>query len=123
MPTSDAVTAAFEASHRRDLEATLDCFTDDGIWDVVPLTSAQGREGIRALMAPMFDLMTGIEVIVHRQIEVGDVVMHERLDRFEVNGTWHEIPVAGVFEVREGKLALWRDFFDLKAFERQIAQS
>ena len=74
-------------------------------------------------MAPMFDLMTGIEVIVHRQIEVGDVVMHERLDRFEVNGTWHEIPVAGVFEVREGKLALWRDFFDLKAFERQIAQS
>jgi limonene-1,2-epoxide hydrolase len=121
MTASDVVAAAFEASHRHDLEAVLDLFTEDGVWDLVPLRKGQGREQIAKLMAPMFDLMPQVEVIIHRQIEVGDVVMHERVDRFEIDGVWREIPVAGVFEIRDGKIALWRDFFCLKTWERQLS--
>jgi limonene-1,2-epoxide hydrolase len=121
MTASDVVAAVFEASHRHDLEAVLDLFTEDGVWDLVPLRKGQGREEIAKLMGPMFDLMPQVEVIVHRQIEVGDLVMHERVDRFQIDGVWREIPVAGVFEIRDGKIALWRDYFCLKTWEQQLS--
>lgn len=115
------VAAVFEASHRHDLNAVLDLFTEDGVWDLVPLRKAQGREQIAKLMGPMFDLMPQVQVTVQHQIEVGDLVMHERVDRFEIDGVWHEIPVAGVFEIRDGKVALWRDYFCLKTWEQQLS--
>ena len=31
------------------------------------------------------------------------------------------IPVTGVFQVRDGKIAAWRDYFDLKQFQAQLA--
>jgi limonene-1,2-epoxide hydrolase len=30
------------------------------------------------------------------------------------------LPVAGVFEVRDGKIAAWRDYFDLATFTKQL---
>ena len=51
--------------------------------------------------------------MVHRQTATGDVVMNERTDRFLVKGEWYDLPVAGVFELRDGKIALWRDYFDM----------
>jgi limonene-1,2-epoxide hydrolase len=120
MKPSDVVAAAFKATEDHDVEATLNLFTEDGVWDLVPLTSGKGREEIRALIEPMAAMMTNMEVVVGRQIEVGNVVMHERVDRFEIDGIWREIPVAGVFEIRDDKIALWRDFFDLATFKKQL---
>jgi limonene-1,2-epoxide hydrolase len=45
--------------------------------------------------------------------------MNERTDRFLVDGRWVEIPIAAVFVVRDGKVALWRDYFDLETYRRQ----
>jgi limonene-1,2-epoxide hydrolase len=120
MKPSEVVAAAFAATDSHDIEATLDLFTEDGVWDLVPLRSGKGRDEIRALMEPMAAMMANMEVIVHRQIEVGNVVMHERVDRFEIGGEWREIPVFGVFEIRDDKIALWRDFFDLTTFKKQL---
>jgi len=30
-----------------------------------------------------------------------------------------EIPVAGLFVLRDGRIALWRDYFDLATYRRQ----
>lgn len=49
----------------------------------------------------------------------GDVVLTERLDKFSMGGRNVELPVAGVFEVREGKIAAWRDYFDLPTWTKQ----
>jgi limonene-1,2-epoxide hydrolase len=47
-------------------------------------------------------------------------VFTERVDRFTMrNGTRFELPVNGVFELRGGKIASFRDSFDLASFERQ----
>ncbi|MEZ5248435.1 MAG: limonene-1,2-epoxide hydrolase family protein [Ilumatobacteraceae bacterium] len=36
---------------------------------------------------------------------------------------WLELPVAGVFEVNdEGLITLWRDYFDMGAYQRQMAE-
>lgn len=47
--------------------------------------------------------------------------MNERTDRFLLNGKWIEIGVMGVFEFKNGKIAAWRDYFDLGQFQRQMA--
>lgn len=39
--------------------------------------------------------------------------MTERTDRFEP-GSWVDLPVMGVFEVHDGGINLWRDYFDLQ---------
>jgi len=49
-------------------------------------------------------------------------VMNERSDRFRVGDAWIDLPVAGVFEVGgDGRITLWRDYFDLKMFTDQQA--
>ena len=35
--------------------------------------------------------------------------------RFEVGGKKIELPVMGVFEITDGKIAAWRDYFDMAA--------
>ena len=48
----------------------------------------------------------------------GDVVLTERLDKFSMGGRNVELPVAEVFEVREGKIASWRDYCDLPTWTK-----
>ena len=47
--------------------------------------------------------------------------MNERTDRFEAGGRWIEIAVAGVWELRDGQIALWRDYFDVGQFNASMA--
>ena len=47
-----------------------------------------------------------------------DTVMNERVDRFLMPTGWLEVAVAGLFVVRDGKIVLWRDYFDLAAFTK-----
>jgi limonene-1,2-epoxide hydrolase len=54
---------------------------------------------------------------VHYQGESADgVVFNERTDRFDMGAKWIELPVAGVFELRGGKISAWRDYFDRQMF-------
>jgi limonene-1,2-epoxide hydrolase len=51
---------------------------------------------------------------VHRQFSKGDVAMNERTDVMRRNdGGRLELPVMGVFEVRDGRIASWGDYFDM----------
>ena len=49
----------------------------------------------------------------------GDVVLNERVDRFDMGGTEVSVQVMGVFEIRDGKIARWRDYFDMASFQKQ----
>ena len=48
------------------------------------------------------------------------IVMVERMDNFLVGETRVRVPCMGVFELRSGKIAAWRDYWDLQQFERQL---
>ena len=41
------------------------------------------------------------------------------VDRFRFGDKRVELPCAGVFEIRDGKIAVWRDYFDLATWQRQ----
>jgi limonene-1,2-epoxide hydrolase len=116
----ETVTALIEACERRDLDAVCAIVTDDIEYDNVPIGKVFGPDGVRSVLSGgVTAAASQVEWVVHRQVENGDTVMNERTDRFLVDGRWIEIPIAAVFEVRDGRVALWRDYFDLESYRRQ----
>lgn len=51
-----------------------------------------------------------------------EVVLTERVDHFMVGELRISVPCMGVFELRDGKIAAWRDYWDLLQFERQLPE-
>ncbi|MDH3603708.1 MAG: hypothetical protein OEU26_29205 [Candidatus Tectomicrobia bacterium] len=50
----------------------------------------------------------------------GDVVMVERMDRTVVDGKSVDLPCFGIFEMREGKISEWRDYFDMATYTKAV---
>ena len=42
-----------------------------------------------------------------------NVVLTERIDTFHVGDIVAPLPVMGTFEIRDGKISAWRDYFDM----------
>jgi limonene-1,2-epoxide hydrolase len=113
-----------ELSHRHLLEYGLTYFADDAVWDNVPMNSpAEGHEAIRDLMWSFLKDADAFTVKVLRSVHEGNVVFNERIDTFKMkNGKQADIPVAGMFQLNDaGKIKLWRDYFDLDTFTKQLS--
>lgn len=106
----------------KDLDRACELVTDDCEYDNVPMGKNFGPDGIKAFLQPMVDGVDEVQFVVHRQTVTGSVVMNERTDRFRVGDRWLDLPVAGVFEVTpDGRISLWRDYFDLATLNDQLA--
>jgi len=77
-----------------------------------PIGTVRGPCGIRAVLEPFFAPTLENEFRILRESATGPVVMLERLDRHRLNDKWVELPVTGVFEVHDGLITYWRDYFD-----------
>lgn len=101
---------------RRDLDLACSMVSADFEYDNVPIGKTIGPEGLRATLTGFFGMCGRIDWEVIRQVAHGDVsrgtVLNERDDRVEIHGELRSLPVAGVFEVRDGLITLWRDYFD-----------
>lgn len=95
-------------------------FADDAIYHNIPMKPVNGRAAIEATLGGMKAMMLSAGWEVRHQVASGDVVMNERTDRFTVNGKTIAIPVMGVFELKDGKISAWRDYFDLAMFQSQM---
>jgi limonene-1,2-epoxide hydrolase len=89
-------------------------FTEDAVYHNIPMAPVQGREAIKEFIAGFTAGFDGIDFQVHRQVSDGNVVMNERTDiMHRKDGGEIPLPVTGVFEVIDGRIAAWRDCFDL----------
>ena len=113
MTPLETVRAFLDAASRRDYDAVLPMLTDDVEYQNMPLPPVHGHDAVRDTLEALMAMCTGAEWVVHRELADGDTVMNERTDRFELHGHWVDLPVAGVFVLRDGRIALWRDYFDL----------
>lgn len=97
-----------------DPEQLAGYFTEDAIYHNIPMDPVQGREAIKEFIAGFTAAFDGIDFQVHRQVSDGSVVMNERTDVMRrKDGGQIPLPVTGVFEVVDGQIAAWRDYFDL----------
>jgi limonene-1,2-epoxide hydrolase len=118
---TDVVDQLIAGWKARDLEAIMRCFTDEAVYVNVPLQPVhQGSAEIRAAVQGFLAMGEQIDFIVHHTAENPStgVVMNERTDRFRIRGQWLEAPVVGVFELRDGRICAWRDYFDSQEFAR-----
>jgi limonene-1,2-epoxide hydrolase len=107
---------------RLDLDAACELVSEDCEYDNVPMGKVFGPDGIKGLLGQMIGTIEEVDWIIHRQVATDTLVLNERTDRFGQGGKWIDLPVAGVFEVRDGKIVLWRDYFDMATFTNQIAE-
>jgi limonene-1,2-epoxide hydrolase len=116
MSDNDAIIRDFcDAWGRGDIEAITAAFADDAVYHNIPMAPIEGAEAIGAVIAGFLG-SADMEFITHHQVTSGDVVMNERTDTFTTNGETKSIRVMGVFELRDGKIAAWRDYFDMAEF-------
>ena len=116
---AEVVRAFVAAIERKDIDAALALVADDVVYDNVPIGAVTGPDGIRGALSRLLGAAEQLEWVTRHQVSAGDVVMNERLDRFRLGSRWVEVPVAGLFVLRDGRIALWRDYFDLATYRRQ----
>ena len=107
------------AWNRRDLNEIMAFFSDDAEYCNIPMGPAHvGKTAIKTFIQGFLDSMEGIEFIVHNQLcdETKGLVMNERVDRINMAGKTIDLPVMGVFLLRDGLITQWRDYFDMAPF-------
>src|SRR5581483_6468546 len=110
--------AAWEA---RDEQRILDAFTDDGVYHNMPMAPATGKDAIKGLLAMILAPASDVKFEIKHIAANGDVVLTERVDTCVIGGKTVTLPVMGAFEVRDGKIAAWRDYFDLATWTKQTS--
>ena len=114
MADAESIVREFCAAWSRlDSDELTGYFTDDAVYHNMPLEPLKGREAIRAFLAGFLTGVTFAEFEFLNIVSSGDVVMTERVDHFELGGKKAGFPVMGIFELRDGKIAAWRDYFDM----------
>lgn len=104
---------------RRDLDELMSFFAPNAVYHNVPVDPVVDAAAIRATFAGFLAAMPGIVLDVVNLAANGSLVLAERIDRFVMpSGHRFNLPVAGVFEVRDGKIVAFRDYFNLATFEQ-----
>ena len=118
---SDLILRMIDGFNKIDLDAIVACFADDAIYDNVPMAAVQGTDAIRATLQGFMGAASEVQWDIVNIVADGGVVLTERVDKFKINNQWIELRVMGTFEVTDGKITAWRDYFDMNQFQTQFA--
>ncbi|MEX6633380.1 limonene-1,2-epoxide hydrolase family protein [Hyphococcus lacteus] len=101
-----------DAWNNTDWEKVVDLFADDGVLHSMMIDPITGKESIRARINHMGEGLESITLHIKNIGVGGNVVFIERVDEFVYNGHAGEVPVAGVIEIVDGKVKVWREYYD-----------
>jgi limonene-1,2-epoxide hydrolase len=110
---TETVEAFLEAFVAMDFDTALTFLAEDCEYTNIPIGTVRGHAGVREVLGPFFAPIHENEFLILRQAAAGPVVFLERLDRHRLDHGWRELPVNSVFEVHDGLITVWRDYFDL----------
>jgi limonene-1,2-epoxide hydrolase len=123
MSPAATVTAFIKAIERKDIATAVALAAPEISYENMPISPVVGREGLAQVLEMFLGAANEVEWQIVSQYEVGEIVVNERLDRFQIGDGWLELPVAGFFRVDDdGKIALWRDYFDMGSYQRQMTE-
>jgi limonene-1,2-epoxide hydrolase len=94
-----------------DLEAAEAALDENLVYENVGLPTIRGRARAIKLFRQM-EGRAGFEVKIHRIAADGAAVLTERTDALIFGPLRLQFWICGVFEVHDGRITLWRDYFD-----------
>ena len=118
--TVEAFLGAWSKSNAAMLQSYRDYFTDATVWENVGMSRTVGPDAALALLdqfAESLDMGT-IKVDLLSIAVDGDRVLTERIDRIIGKDGTEKIAIQlmGIFEIQDGKILGWRDYFDTASF-------
>lgn len=127
----EALMEAEEVVHRfldrlsaGDTRGALDLVDDHIVYTNVGFPTARGRRQTAFVLTQLDRPFMGFGVKVVNSATDGAVVLTERVDELRIGKLRAQFWVCGRFEVRSGRITVWRDYFDVvdmgKAFIRGI---
>ena len=105
-----------EAWSRLDPEELAGYFAEDGVYHNMPTGPVAGRDNVKQMIAGFTATWTETQWDVLHLLSAGNVVVAERLDRTKAGEKAVDLPCTGVFEMSDGKIKVWRDYFDLGTY-------
>lgn len=109
---ADVVRAFLEAMADGDMDTAVSLVDEDLVYENVSLPTIRGKGRFAQGAQKFSDRGLGFAVHIHRIAESGTTVMTERTDAITLGRYRSQFWVCGVFEVVDGKVSLWRDYFD-----------
>lgn len=121
MPTSttteiEVVKAFLAALERLDIDAAVALLDPAVVYQNVPLPAASGVRAVEQQLRWLARYGRAFEVRWHNVAANGPVVLTERTDVLTFGPVAGAFWVCGTFEVRDGRIVLWRDRFDFVDF-------
>jgi limonene-1,2-epoxide hydrolase len=114
MPSAEQVVRDFcAAASTRDPEILRRFFSDDIVYHNIPMDPAEGIEATMGVVGMFVSMCDALEFEVHHLASDGSTVLTERTDHFTIKGRSAPLPVMGAFQVVDGKITAWRDYFDM----------
>lgn len=120
MSNTDTIRAFIAAWEAQSVDKIMDGFAPDARWLNIGLPEAVGHEAIRKMVEPFVKSAQSVRFDVHHIAETADgAVLTERTDIFETGGRKMAFDVMGIFELKDGKITNWREYFDTRALQPQ----
>ena len=122
MSTNEEIVREFIAAWSNlDVDELVGYFTPDGTYYNMPIQPVSGHDQLRQFITGFLASWESTDWEVLNLVAEGDLVIAERMDRTVANGKHVNLPCCGVFEMRDGKIAVWRDYFDMATYTRAVS--
>jgi limonene-1,2-epoxide hydrolase len=105
----------------QDIDAAGVVLDEHLVYQNVGFPTIRGRARAMKLFRGM-EGRAGFEVKTHRIAVNGSTVLTERTDALVFGRVRLQFWVCGVFEVTDGRITLWRDYFDMFDFTKALGR-
>ena len=96
-------------------------FSEDAEYRNGPLEPVRGREAIVVSLTQQMGMGGEVDADIINMVSDGSIVMTERIDYWKSGDKSVPLRVMGIFEVHDGVITAWRDYFDGNEFMSQLA--
>jgi limonene-1,2-epoxide hydrolase len=94
--------------------------TEDVVGGVMPGRDLKGKAEVERFLKKFATGMVGKRYEFHAIIVDGDIGMLEGIEHYTKDGKPVSTPFMTVFRFRDGRIASWRDYFDMASLLKQL---
>ncbi len=118
---TQTIRSFLEAWSRLDVDELVDYFDVEGVYHNMPASPIAGHDNLRKFIGGFISPWTRTDWQLLNLVGEGNLVFAERIDRTQAGDKQVDLPCCGVFEMRNGKILVWRDYFDMQTYLKAMS--